>query len=238
MAPGTRVYAVGDVHGRLDLLIALESRIAEDAAGIRGCERRILVMLGDYVDRGRWSRGVLDHLCDPPPAGFERVLLCGNHDWWMQQFLDEEGDPLPWLTAGGDMTLESYGVDVIGSLAEPGAIGRLRQRFARRVPPAHRRLLNKLVFMHNEGDYLFVHAGIRPGLPLEHQERRDLMFIREPFLSEPGDLGVVVVHGHTIVREPVVTSNRIGIDTGAWRTERLTAAVFEDRSFRFLSTEA
>ncbi len=232
----TRVYAVGDVHGRLDLLRRLEAQIHADAAARPGPRHLVIVMLGDYVDRGPETRGVIDHLLRPPQAGFERLHLIGNHDWWLRQFVDADGPLLPWLLSGADAALRSYGVAPEVQPNDPESVALLRRRLGRRMPPSHRRFLQQLRPSLRIGDYLFAHAGIRPGLPLDRQELHDLMFIREPFLSEPSDLGVVVVHGHTVVPSPVLRHNRIGIDTGAYRTGRLTAVAIDADGIRFLST--
>lgn len=234
---GERVYAIGDVHGRLDLLQALERRIVEDLENQppRAGARR--VYLGDYVDRGPDSRGVVEHLCRAARGAEPPVFLMGNHDWWFRDFLDGGDLAVAWLGSGGDATLASYGIVDLPPAADAERWAGLRQRLRRRVPGEHRRFLHALRTSYRCGDYLFAHAGIRPGLPLEHQDPRDLMFIREPFLSEPGDLGVVVVHGHTIVEAPETRRHRIGIDTGACWTDRLTAAVLEDDNLRFLSTK-
>lgn len=233
----TRVYAIGDVHGRLDLLQQLERRIVADAAAHPGPQDQRLILVGDYVDRGPDSRGVLEHLCRPPPRAFTRTLLRGNHDWWMQRFVEGDGPPLPWLVSGGDAALRSYGVDPSGPLATAEQVDDLRRRLARRMPVAHRRVLGTLLPSVEVGTYLFVHAGIRPGLPLAQQSAYDLMFMREPFLSDTSDHGMIVVHGHTVTSEPVVRSNRIGIDTGAFWSNRLTALVVEHAGIRFLSTD-
>ena len=232
---GTRIYAVGDVHGRLDLLFELEARIRADVAAAGSCADQRWVFLGDYVDRGPDSRGVVEHLCRPPPPGFGRTLIRGNHDWWLQQFLDG-GAALPWLVSGGDAALRSYGVDPRGALTTPAGVAELRTDFLRRIPVAHRRFFNGLVRYAQVGAYAFVHAGVRPGLPLAQQNAHDLMFIREPFLDDETDHGFIVVHGHTVVERPEVRRNRVAIDTGACWTGRLTALVIEPGGIRFLST--
>ncbi|MFW5833500.1 MAG: metallophosphoesterase [Pseudomonadota bacterium] len=236
LGEGLRVYAVGDVHGRLDLLLRLEASIVDDAHRRPPGEACRIVMLGDYVDRGPDTRRVLDHLLGPPPDGFDRHLLCGNHDWWLRRFVDDAGPAMPWLISGADAVMRSYGVHVDVRPDNEASLDALRRQLHRRMPAAHRRLLRGLVFSLQLGDYLFVHAGIRPGLALAQQDPHDLMFIREPFLSDRRDHGVVVVHGHTVTPEPVVAANRIGIDTGAYRTGILTAVVIDDTGIRFLAT--
>lgn len=229
---GTVVYAIGDVHGRADLLARLLARIEGDAAR-RPASRRVVVFLGDYVDRGPDSRGVLEMLCQGPPEGFEWVLLRGNHEDFLLAFLDDPSLCLPWMFNGGDATIYSY----LGRMpGEWDDFARLRDDFLRRLPPPHLRLLGELRLQYVEGDYLFVHAGVRPGVPLEEQSPRDLTWIRGEFLSSAADHGKVVVHGHTIAREPVVRRNRIGIDTGAFASNVLTAVVLEGPEIAFLHT--
>lgn len=227
---------MGDVHGRLDLLLNLEAQIAADMATFPGPAHCHVVMLGDYVDRGAESRGVIEHLTTQTAHHFERTLLIGNHDWWLRRFLDDDGPALPWLASGGEAVLRSYGVLGQFPANDPVAVETLRRQLTRRVPVAHRRFLHRLLLHHRIGDYLFVHAGIRPGLALEQQDPHDLMFIREPFLSDRRDHGFVVVHGHTVVETPEVRTNRIGIDTGAYWTGVLTALVIDGDGIRFLST--
>lgn len=231
---GTRVYAVGDVHGRLDLLTFVLARIAEDAADAPA--RRVLVGLGDYIDRGPDAAGVLERLTAGPPPGFEAVLLKGNHEDSLLRFLaGDDRAAVSWLGNGGRETLDSYGIEPPPRWAELVDFGALRRALRQAVPAAHLALLSRLAACHREGGYLFAHAGVRPGVDLDTQSPDDLMWIREPFLSSDADLGAVVVHGHSITPEPVVRSNRIGIDTGAYQTNRLTCLVLEGRARRFLN---
>lgn len=233
---GTRLYAVGDVHGRLDLLEQIEEAILEDFAAAGRPLQPVLVLVGDYVDRGFESRAVLDHLIERPLPGFARVLLLGNHDLWLRAFLDGQAIDPAWLDYGGDATLASYGVGLDRSLPEAERLAAARTALLERFPPAHRRLLDELEPAFEFGDYFLCHAGVRPGVPLEAQSDTDLLWIREPFLSFPGEFGKIVVHGHTPSEEPVVRRNRIGIDTGACWTGRLTCLVLEGTEQRFLST--
>lgn len=233
---GTRLYAVGDVHGRVDLLEQIEEAILDDLAAADRPVQPFLVMLGDYVDRGFESRLVLDRLIERPPPGLARVLLLGNHDLWLREFL--AGAPVgdAWLQFGGDATLASYGVGLDRSLPEPERLAAARAALLERFPPGHRRLLDELEPAFGFGDYFFCHAGVRPGVPLEAQSEADLLWIREPFLSFAGEFGKIVVHGHTVEDRPVVRRNRIGIDTGACWTGRLTCLVLEGDEHRFLAT--
>jgi serine/threonine protein phosphatase 1 len=231
---GLRVCAFGDIHGRLDLLRALEQRVmAEPTAA----ERTLFVYLGDFVDRGPDSRGVLEHLTAPAPRQVDRVFLCGNHDYWFRSFLETGQCDQDWLMNGGMLTLASYGItlDRLSSLANPPGGG--QSTFRTLVPATHQRFLFRLEAIHVLGDYAFCHAGIRPGRSIEEQVEADLMWIREPFLSHRGEFGKIVVHGHTPVAEPEIRRNRIGIDTGAVWTGRLTGLVLEGSDRRFLTAE-
>lgn len=232
---GTVVYAIGDVHGRLDLLQAIEQRIVEDARS-RDASRRVIVYLGDFVDRGYESRAVVDHLLETEIGGFERVFLMGNHEEYMIRFLDDPSKARGWFANGGIETLMSYGVVAGGSGATESDLARVQSEFRMALPEAHRVFLSGLPLMHREGDYVFVHAGIRPGVPLEDQDPEDLRWIRGEFLDDKRDYGVVVVHGHTITENPVDRPNRIGVDTGAYASSRLTCAILEADRREFMST--
>ncbi|MCB1883808.1 MAG: serine/threonine protein phosphatase [Geminicoccaceae bacterium] len=233
---GLRLYVVGDVHGRIDLLRGIETLIAEDGAASGGDLARTIVYLGDYVDRGFESRQVLDHLIGRPVPGFERVLLLGNHDLWLKAFVEGEDSGQSWLRFGGDATLLSYGVKMNFDLPDKERIEDARGQLRARMPEAHRAFLGRLELGFGLGDYFFCHAGVRPGVALDRQADSDLLWIREPFLSSTADHGKVVVHGHTIENAPVVRRNRLGIDTGACFTGNLTCLVIEGEGFRFLST--
>lgn len=229
-----RIYAVGDIHGRNDLLRLLHAQIRADAASAGGACQLVVVYLGDYVDRGPGSFEVIDTLVNEPLTGFEQIFLRGNHEDMMLDFMAGPPDSL-WLFNGGNATLESYGL--------PGAVfstdrklESLRRGLVEAMPASHRTFLQSLRLSHEEGDYLFVHAGVRPGRPLGQQEARDVMWIRGPFLNSQADFGRRIVHGHTITPEPDIRVNRIGIDTGAFFSGCLTCAVFEGASLRFLHT--
>ncbi len=233
---GSRIYAIGDVHGRLDLLTRLHALIAADAAEA-SARRRVIVYLGDYVDRGPDSRGVIDLLMQEPLPGFERVHLLGNHEDYLLQFLEHAEVGPHWCAFGGYATLASYGV------RPPAAFAPLARDFettraalADTIPSAHVDFLRGLKLSHAEGGYLFVHAGVRPGVALAEQRAEDLLWIRDEFLDSPDDFGACVVHGHTIVETPEQYPNRIAIDTGAFGTGRLTALVLEGTERRFLQT--
>ena len=232
---GSRVYAVGDIHGRSDLLRRLHEMVLDDARETAP-SRKVIVYLGDYVDRGWDSRGVIDLLLDEPLPGFEGFYLRGNHDDWLLEFLAGTGSDVDWLSNGGDTTLDSYGVVLPALAVGREDIDDVRRALREKLPRRHFEFLSALVLTHVEGDYLFVHAGIRPGVPLEEQDRDDLIWIREEFLESNVDHGKLVVHGHTPSSQVQVRANRIGIDTTAFASSRLTCLVLEDDERRFLQT--
>jgi serine/threonine protein phosphatase 1 len=230
----TLVYAVGDIHGRADLLEKMHEAILRDAAEAP-CSRKVVIYLGDYVDRGPDSKRVVDVLLERPLAGFERYHLMGNHEAFLLEFLiDIEAGP-GWFFNGGLQTLGSYGVN-FGKHDDMSfdSLVRIQDDFLRRVPERHLDFFRRLDFSRTEGDYFFVHAGVRPGIPLENQSDEDMLWIRDEFLSCDEEFGKIVVHGHTITWEPDIRSNRIGIDTGAFASGVLTALVLEGRERDFL----
>jgi serine/threonine protein phosphatase 1 len=234
---GHGVYAIGDVHGRLDLLDGLLARIRRDAEAHPSDSERSLIFLGDYVDRGSESRGVVERLLADPLQGFATVRLMGNHEEAMLAFLDNESDGLDWLSFGGLETLMSYGVPLRSLPQTAEAVLALREALSEAVPERHVRLLRGCLPYHSVGDYLFVHAGVRPKISLERQTSTDLLWIRDDFLRVRAPMpGRVVVHGHTIVDLPQNRAHRINIDTGAFVSGRLTCLVLRGSERRFLST--
>ncbi len=228
------LYAIGDIHGRADLLREMHRRIAADAAAHPAADKMI-VYLGDYVDRGPDSRGVIDILLDAPLDGFRTVFLKGNHEAFMLAFLDGDLDAgRGWLFNGGDAALGSYDVPFRYS----HGLEQTRADLAAALPASHRAFLDTLQLHHSAGDYLFVHAGIRPGVALADQDAHDLLWIREEFLDSTADHGRIVVHGHSIERAPVFRPNRIGIDTGAYATGRLTCLVLNGTERAIIQTDA
>lgn len=224
--PGRRVYAVGDIHGCARQLADLHETIAEDLAR-RPVASALLLHIGDYVDRGPDTAGVLGRLiAGPPVAGADVINILGNHDDTMWHALSgDRAAATDWLFAGGKPALESYGVDPESP----------RESWRESVPASHLDFLAGLPLRHQEGGYLFVHAGVRPGVPLEQQSREDMLRIRQPFLYTERDLGAVVVHGHTPVKEPQVRHNRIAIDTGAVFGGLMTCVVLEAETIGFLT---
>lgn len=228
----TVVYAIGDVHGCYNELRSLEQKILLDALPFRG--RKIIIMLGDYVDRGPQSKRVLDHLTAPPPRGFLRVCLAGNHEVAMLNYLDGYLPREPWLATGGLETLFSYGVDAqhLGNLySSSEAVDR---RIREVIPASHVSFMRALPVMVCSRKFVFVHAGIRPGIDLADQDEDDLLSIRADFFDAVHLLDRWVVHGHTIVDVPRLDGRRLGIDTGAFQSGRLTAVRIAGRYGKLL----
>jgi serine/threonine protein phosphatase 1 len=231
---GTRVYAVGDIHGRADLLREINQLIHEDAYA-RQAPRNVVVYLGDYIDRGPGSAEVIDTLIDRPLPGFENVHLIGNHEDSLLRFLTDVQIGPAWLEYGGIATCHSYGVKPPDP-RNPRDLIRAQEELSDKVPDRHLRFMRSLVSTYAEGDYFFVHAGVRPGVPLDAQSPEDLLWIRGEFLEATAEFGKIVVHGHTITELPEVRRNRIGIDTGAFASGHLTCLVLEGESWSFLQT--
>ena len=231
---GTRVYAVGDIHGQMPLLLHLHEAIQEDAIKFRG-NRLIVVYLGDYIDRGSRSRDVLELLSTTPLPRFERVFLRGNHEHMLLGTYYDNNAAAGWLFNGGEATLRSYGIypgfGLTALQCLPDVLAQLRQA----LPDQHLKFLKQLKLWHREGGFLFTHAGVKPGVPLERQTTQDLMWIREDFLESDEHHPFIVVHGHTPREEAEFLHNRIGIDTGAFSSGRLTALVLEGTTRRLLT---
>lgn len=226
-----RVYAVGDIHGCASLLDELHGKIGEDAASYPHAKE--IVYLGDFTDRGTDSKGVVDRLLRHVPAGFRAHYIRGNHDVTLLQFLEEPETYRAWRPFGGAETLMSYGVrPPLFDSAEQ--MEKARDQFRAALPAEHLAFFRALELTVTIGDYLFVHAGIRPGIPIEKQSEQDLLWIRDEFLYSSAWSGKVVVHGHTPLPSPVRAANRISVDTGAYATGNLTCAVLEGTSCRFL----
>ena len=213
------LYAIGDVHGCLRQLRELEQKIQADAAGVEG--EKWIVQLGDLVDRGPDSAGVLEYVMARPSGGFRRICLAGNHEEMFGNFFASPSRRSSWLDFGGHETLESYGIDPL-ALRETTP-HRTRTILDSHVPSEHIAFLAGLPVMVELPGMVLVHAGLRPGISLDRQADEDLMWIREPFLTAEF-AEYRVVHGHTPGREPVVTPSRICLDTGAFATGTLTAA--------------
>jgi len=224
-ARGHRAYCVGDIHGRLDLLDQLLAAIDDDLRR-RPAHKTLLVFVGDLIDRGPASAQVVERLRTYRHRGVRPVFLLGNHEEVLLRIVGGDASLIAdWLKFGGAECLKSYGVDPrdLKNLDEAATQSIVQAA----IPVEHIKFLNSFVDTCRFGDYLFVHAGIRPGIALDQQRQSDLRWIREPFLFDDTDHGFVVVHGHTISDEIDERPNRIGIDTGAYRTGVLTALAIE-----------
>jgi serine/threonine protein phosphatase 1 len=222
--PETVIYAIGDVHGRADLLHALLRKIALDAARHEPNSMRELILLGDYVDRGSDSRGVLDLILSTmAERSFWTVTpLKGNHEEALLQFLRDPSNWPTWSEFGARETLLSYGVAPPRLASDPQGWEAARQALAEAIPAEHMALYETLDLCASRGDYFFVHAGVRPNVPLDRQSEQDMLWIRDEFLRHERPLEKVIVHGHT-PGEAYVGRHRIGLDTGAYATGLLTA---------------
>ncbi|EHK59124.1 metallophosphoesterase [Allomesorhizobium alhagi] len=225
---GIAIYAVGDVHGCLDELLSLERAIVANGKNLPG--RKLIIMLGDYVDRGPASSQVIDHLLAPPPAGFERICLAGNHEVVMLDYIDGRLGLADWMSMGAASTLLSYGIDH-DRLAQIYRSSRQIDEVIRKtIPAAHIAFLRSLPILVEAQRFIFVHAGVRPEVDLERQSDYDLAFIRSEFYERAHLLKKYVVHGHTPVAEAKRDGMRVNIDTGAVFGGRLTALrIWQDR---------
>ena len=233
---GRRIYAVGDIHGRADLLETLLQTIRQDAMRQPAKGRPILIFLGDYIDRGFQSKEVIDLLLGDLVSPFETHFLKGNHEAAMLRFLGEPAIGPRWAEFGGAETLVSYGVRPPRSRTSLDEWAAASEQLNNVLPPTHLAFLMNLKVNVRIGDYMFVHAGVRPGVDLGLQSEQDMLWIREEFLNDRRPLGAVVVHGHTPATRPHRDSRRVGVDTGAYLSGRLTAARFEHDAVEFLST--
>ena len=226
----SRIYAIGDIHGRLDLLERAIAAIERDVAQYG--PDALTVTLGDYVDRGPESRGVLDHLAaNPFPTPY--IALKGNHEELLATFLADPATGAHWRRLGGLETMHSYGVPV-SRLMFGRTYDEAARQFRAALPAAHIQFLQSLRNSVSHGKYFLCHAGVRPGVPLDRQDERDLLWIRSEFLGSDVDFGKIIVHGHTPVERPEVLPNRINIDTAAFATGQLTCVALEDSGHRFL----
>ena len=216
---GTVLYALGDIHGRSDCLAHAHTVIDRDVAKRGVGDRAVEVYVGDYVDRGPDAKGVIDRLISRS-ASANTIMLRGNHEIIMESFLRGLTSFEDWRTVGGLETVLSYGVDVRSLLASGRSV---RPRdLAERLPSSHIQFLSGLRYIYQAGRYCFVHAGIRPSVPIDKQSAADMSWIRDDFLQFTGDFGFIIVHGHTPVSAPEFLPNRMNIDTGAYATNRLS----------------
>jgi serine/threonine protein phosphatase 1 len=235
-----RLYVIGDIHGRSDLLDRMIAAISADLevnpVEANPVEECLTVTLGDYIDRGPDSCGVIERLiANPFPTGF--IALKGNHELMFESFLHDPSVADQWRRFGGLETLTSYGIPV-GSVMRGMGYEQAAEALRAAVPRSHLEFIGALRTSLSVGRYFLCHAGIRPGIPLERQSVDDLLWIRGTFLNSRADFGKTVVHGHTPAEEPEVLANRINIDTGAYMTNRLTCVVLSKASMRFLSASS
>jgi serine/threonine protein phosphatase 1 len=231
IAISERIYAIGDIHGRLDLLERVIAAIHRDVSDHGPAV--LTVTVGDYIDRGPQSRGVLDRLVENPfPTPY--VALKGNHEAMLETFLADPESGSFWIRQGGHETLQSYGVR-LGPLPRSADFAATAHDLHAALPPSHFDFLRSLKTSLTRGRYFFCHAGVRPGIPLDRQGEEDLLWIRDAFLTSRQDFGKIVVHGHTPAAEPEVRANRMGIDTGAFASGRLTCVALDEAGHRFLA---
>lgn len=230
-----RVYAIGDVHGRADLLERLLDKIEADISGFEGTAH--LVFLGDYIDRGLQSRQVIEILLSDRLKPFEAYFLKGNHEDALLSFLSDPGFGPKWAAYGGRETLVSYGVRPPRSLSLNSEWEKAHDAFLKAIPNVHQKFLMTLPTSVRIGGYGFAHAGLRPGKTFAEQNDEDLMWIRDEFLGGKSTFDVMVVHGHTPVDQPHSDHRRINVDTGAYFTGRLTAAKLTGTTVEFIATD-
>ncbi len=233
--PGMRIYAVGDIHGRYDLLTEMHRRIMAEILRDRPDDWRI-IYLGDYIDRGPASRQVLNFLSGSIATEPRVMAIAGNHDIGFLAFLDQPQASGIFANYGGDATARSYGVDIDFSSRE--GLMRGHAELVKAVPEEHKHLLHTLKLSVTLGDFFFSHAGIRPGVPLEEQSSGDLVWIRECFRDYRELHPKLIVHGHTPVPAPEIMPNRVNLDTGAYYTGRLTGMMFEGKQKRLMEVTA
>jgi serine/threonine protein phosphatase 1 len=222
---GQRAYIVGDIHGRHDLLRILHEQVQADSSDYGGAKR--IVYLGDYIDRGHESKNVVEELISHPLPEFERVFLKGNHEDALLSFLTDFNAARDWFQFGGEATVFSYGVSMPPGTRSDNMLKDIQASLNTAIPETHIQFFNALRTSYEIDDYLCVHAGIDPGRPLDRQRDEDLMWIRDEFLWSKKDHKKIIVHGHSISETPDVQINRIGIDTGAYYSNRLTCLVLE-----------
>ncbi|KFB10986.1 metallophosphoesterase [Nitratireductor basaltis] len=229
---GLRLYAIGDIHGRFDLMAEMHARIMDEIRRDRSEDWRI-IYLGDYIDRGGQEAQVLDFLAQITSEEPRVQALAGNHDQGLLEFLSGNSLDNLFVNNGGETTAASYGV-ALSADAPREEMQRTRQALLEAMPQSHIAFMRALPLSFTYGDYFFCHAGVRPGVPLEAQDRHDLLWIRQEFLRHQGLFGKVIIHGHTPVRRADVCPNRVNLDTGAWRSGLLTAMMLEGKRKRLL----
>jgi serine/threonine protein phosphatase 1 len=232
---GVRVYAIGDIHGRLDLLNECLCQIDEDLERNK-IGRSIQVFLGDYIDRGPASRETVDRLIERG-SRYECVFLKGNHEELALRSLTDAAVLPKWLHFGGLETLVSYGISATTSSEKRDVIN-LQSAFQKALPPSHSRFYENLKTHFRCGSYFFAHAGVKPGVELSKQTEKDLLWIRDEFLSSTVDFGMIVVHGHTPTSQVEVRSNQINVDTGAYASGLLSSLVLDGNALAIIDSSS
>lgn len=232
------IYAIGDIHGRNDLLQNLLKQIDADAVRLEDGVEPTLVFLGDYIDRGLQSRQVLDCLMSDRLKDYNAVFLLGNHEEALLRFLEDPAFGPKWVQYGGGETLMSYGLTPPrGTVSSnPDAWYTLWEQFRTAIPQGQIAFLRSMKHYYTAGDYLFVHAGLRPNVSLEDQKVQDMLWIREEFLDDKSDFPYLIVHGHTPAGDPYLDNRRMGLDTGAYSSGILTAARFIKSDISVITT--
>ena len=230
LSPSLRIYCIGDIHGRLDLLQQLHQLIMTDASTYQHAVS--VVYVGDYIDRGPHSKQVIDYLLSDPLPDFESIFLLGNHEQVLLEFLENPENTGTWFNFGGLSTLASYDVKFTG-IPQRRQLQELGRAFRKKMPETHMKFFQQLLPCYDKEGYYFVHAGVRPGIKLKRQRLEDMLWIRDDFLGNQHFHGKVVVHGHSVSDSPVIRSNRIGVDTGAYSSGMLSCLVLEEKEQRF-----
>lgn len=234
--PGERIYCIGDIHGRDDLLQQLHANIEADASGYSG--KKTLIYLGDYIDRGENSMQVIELLLNDPVPGFETVYLRGNHEQTLLDFLGQAEVGASWFNFGGLQTLVSYGVRYRKLPTQQQDLEKLQQDLRQNIPRSHLQFFEQTRYAYLAGNYYFVHAGIDPRRSLQDQEPEAQLWIRNEFVGHYKPYEKIIVHGHTISDHVEFRSNRIGLDTGAYLSGKLSCLVLEDDTHRVIQTNA
>lgn len=233
--PDTIIYAIGDIHGSLEPLMRLHEKIEIDSDKYNE-KHKILVYLGDYIDRGVNSSEVIDLLINNPLRDFKKIYLKGNHEHALLSFLENSENSREWFTWGGDSTVMSYGASFYDEMNNRFSYADIRNNLARLIPQTHYEFYRNLKISHIEGDYMFVHAGLKPKVLIENQSDLDMITIRDEFVSCNKKFSKKIVFGHTIFKEPYIDDVKIGIDTGAYLSGKLSCVVLEDDNVRFISS--
>ena len=228
-----RIYCIGDIHGRFDLLLQLHEKIRLDAKNYDNPVK--IIYVGDYIDRGPDSEKVINYLLSDTFSDFESIFLMGNHERVLLDFLRDPAAGSAWFSFGGLSTLASYGVQIKG-IPHAAELATLSSELKEKIPAEHLYFYQQLLPFYQQGAYYFAHAGVRPRIDLKHQRPEDLLWIRDKFLDSHKFHGKIIVHGHSVIDKVVVLRNRIGVDTGAYASNILSCVVLEGLEQRIIST--